>query len=62
VVTELIQHDMNSDRLQNELDFILNEGRLLQLSAYQDLEKMLGQSGASKKAALRIHAFLHQTK
>jgi lipid-A-disaccharide synthase len=58
VVTELIQHDMNSDRLQNELDFILNEGRLLQLSAYQDLEKILGQHGASKKAAMRIHTFL----
>jgi hypothetical protein len=49
---------MNSDRLQNELDFILNEGRLLQLSAYQDLEKILGQHGASKKAAMRIHTFL----
>lgn len=55
VVTELIQDDLTPDRLQRELEYILDgEGRQKQFEAYYELEQKLGGKGASDKAALLI--------
>ncbi|MFD2822955.1 lipid-A-disaccharide synthase [Lacinutrix iliipiscaria] len=55
VVTELIQNDFNTKRLQKELDHILDEyERTKYFIAYYELEKKLGGKGASKKTAKLI--------
>ncbi len=55
VVTELIQHEMNTKRLKEELQKILTEDRRIQLFLdYYDLEKKLGGKGASEKTAKLI--------
>lgn len=55
VVTELIQNDLTSINVKNELDKILNgPHRNQQLEAYTALEKKLGGKGASTKAASLI--------
>jgi lipid-A-disaccharide synthase len=55
VVTELIQSDFNSERLQNELSVILDPYQRAKLFLdYYDLEKKLGGAGASKKTAVLI--------
>lgn len=55
VVTELIQNDFNSKRLQTELDTILNtEKREKMYLDYFELEKKLGGRGASEKTAKLI--------
>ncbi|MGB5436370.1 MAG: lipid-A-disaccharide synthase [Maribacter sp.] len=52
VVKELIQNDLNSKNLRNELTKILQGAcRENQLKAYELLEKKLGGTGASVKAA-----------
>ncbi|MFM2134817.1 MAG: hypothetical protein RL021_217 [Bacteroidota bacterium] len=55
VVRELIQEDLNPDRLETELRRILSvEGRNAQLKDYEELRIRLGGSGASGKAARAI--------
>jgi lipid-A-disaccharide synthase len=55
VVTELIQNDFNTDRLQKELDAILDPThRNRVFTDYYDLEQLLGGGGASEKAAQLI--------
>lgn len=52
VVTELIQGDLNKNRLKNELDAILEDYNRAKLFLdYYDLEKKLGGRGASDKTA-----------
>jgi len=52
VVTELIQGDLNKNRLKKELDFILDDYNRAKLFLdYYDLEKKLGGRGASDKTA-----------
>ena len=52
VVTELIQTDFNSERLEQELSIILDPYQRAKLFLdYYDLEKKLGGKGASKKTA-----------
>lgn len=56
VVTELIQGDFNSKRLQEELTHILQPQNREQLFMdYFELEKILGGKGASKKTAKLIY-------
>ena len=55
VVTELIQSQLNHQSLTSELKTILNgPARDMQLKAYQELKKMLGGPGASRKTARLI--------
>ncbi len=55
VVKELIQGDLNTKNLIEELDKILNgPERKKQFEAYYELEKKLGGKGASEKAASLI--------
>lgn len=55
VVTELIQTDFNTNRLQQELTTILDPYQRAKLFLdYYDLEQLLGGRGASKKAAKLI--------
>jgi len=52
VVKELIQKEMTAENLQRELKLILKEnGRQKLKSAYSELANMLGNSGATKRAA-----------
>ncbi|MEM6515778.1 MAG: lipid-A-disaccharide synthase [Bacteroidota bacterium] len=56
VVIELIQHDFNKKRLQEELTEILNEDERTRLFIdYYDLEKKLSGKGASSKTAKLIY-------
>ena len=56
VVTELIQSDLNTQRLQDELARILDPYQRAKLFLdYYDLEKMLGGKGASEKTASLIY-------
>lgn len=55
VVAELIQDDFNENRLEIELNRILNEGTRSQMfEDYYDLEQKLGGIGASQKVATLI--------
>ena len=55
VVTELIQGDFNSNRLEKELHLILDEKKRAQIfNDYYDLENILGGQGASEKTAQLI--------
>ncbi len=61
VVTELIQDELNTDRLQKELHNILEgPGRHTQFEAYYELEQRLGGPGASENAARLIVAGLEK--
>ena len=53
VVTELIQHDLNPDRLVKELKLILKNGEKREgmLEQYRELKTKLGSGGASQKGA-----------
>ncbi len=56
VVTELIQHEFNEKRLEEELSKILDKEHRSQLfDAYRELEEKLGGKGASAKAAKLIY-------
>ena len=52
VVRELIQNDLTSDNLVQELSSILpgGEKRLIQLQNYQNLQQLVGGAGASERA------------
>lgn len=50
-VAELIQHDLNADRLEKEFLAIVGERREDILEDYQKLIKLLADSGASERAA-----------
>lgn len=55
VVTELIQDELNHDRIQQELHKILDPNYRIQLLAkYDELETKLGGLGASEKTAAHI--------
>ena len=59
VVKELIQNELTTNNLKNELGKILSgEVRQAQLQAYEALEKKLGGKGASEKTAALIIAGL----
>jgi len=60
VVTELIQNDCNTNRLNNELQKILDDyERTTFFISYYELEKKLGGKGASKKVAQLIYNSLN---
>lgn len=60
VVKELVQTDLTPKNLKIELTKILDEElRKPMLSEYDQLIKLLGNSGASKKVAQLIHNHLH---
>ena len=62
IVTELIQHDLNANRLQNELEAILGSAkRKAMLENYDILIKKLGGQGASLNAADQIVKSLNQS-
>ncbi|TCD10236.1 lipid-A-disaccharide synthase [Pedobacter frigidisoli] len=59
IVTELIQEDCNTERLNQELVHILDgEGRDQMLSDYKGLLNLMGTPGASEKTAKLIVAYL----
>lgn len=62
LVTELIQDELNSEKLISELNLILNDqtriGKLK--SDYKELHDKLGGKGASERAAQIIFDFLHE--
>lgn len=61
VVTELIQHKFNTDNLCKELNNILfNQNKQVSiLNEYENLRKLLGQKGASYRAAKIIYQYLN---
>ncbi len=57
MVRELIQSELNHDNLKEALTDILNPGKAAMLkSEYEDLRKLLGNGGASQRAAAEILA------
>ncbi|OWK70141.1 lipid-A-disaccharide synthase [Pedobacter sp. AJM] len=59
IVTELIQEDCNSQKLNQELFQILDgEGRKDVLRDYESLMKLMGTPGASSKTAQLIYSYL----
>ncbi len=59
VVKELIQHELTAKNLQQELEYILREGREPMLHEYESLRRILGESGASSRAAETLASFMH---
>lgn len=61
VVKELIQFDMNPKMVKSELDKILYEGeaRNKMFKDYQNLRKILGGTGASKRVAQLMYNYLN---
>lgn len=60
IVTELIQHDMNADRVESELKAILSEKvRLKMKQDYDQLHTLLGGPGASERTAASMLKILH---
>ena len=55
-VKELIQNDLNEDKLAAELDQLLHNGKRQRqlLEDYEELKDRLGNAGASEKAAEAI--------
>lgn len=63
VVKELIQTDLTSKNLKEELLKITSgKERQIMLDEYDGLIKLLGNSGASKKVAQLIHNHINETK
>jgi lipid-A-disaccharide synthase len=64
VVKELIQNDLNVQKLSSELNKLLNDNayRNKQLSDYKQLRQLLGNSGASAKAAEAIYKLIRENK
>lgn len=58
VVKELIQLDMTVTAVQQELKLILGDGRATMLTDYEKLRHILGDSGASARAAETLAACL----
>jgi lipid-A-disaccharide synthase len=60
IVTELIQHDMNADRVESELKAILSEKVQLKMKQdYDQLHTLLGGPGASERTAASMLKILH---
>jgi lipid-A-disaccharide synthase len=61
VVKELIQNQLNTNNLKRDLDIIVNnpEERQKIFSDYAELRHLLGDKGASKKAAQLMYEYLH---
>ena len=57
-VTELIQHDLTVEKLQSEFEKIIGAERERMMQDYTHLHQILGNSGASEKAAQTILQFL----
>ena len=64
VVKELIQGDLSEERLVNELDLLLHNGKRQRqlLEDYDELKDRLGNAGASAKAAAVIFQEISQRK
>lgn len=61
LVTELIQNNLNPVTLERELQRILEPaGKQTLLQGYEELKEILGQRGASARAALAIHELLKE--
>ncbi|HSH51693.1 MAG TPA: hypothetical protein VK982_08205, partial [Bacteroidales bacterium] len=62
VVKELIQFDMNADRLETELNKILynNDFRQKMLGNYKELREKLGGTGASERVAKLLYTYLQK--
>lgn len=59
IVTELIQEDCNTEKVEEELQIILNgAGRTKMLDNYNELLKLMGKPGASAKTARLITTYL----
>jgi len=59
IVTELIQEDCNTEKLSNELRFILDgSGRGQMFTDYKQLLTLMGKPGASEKTAKLITTYL----
>lgn len=59
IVKELIQNELNTNNLTKELNKILQgESQKIMLNNYEELNKKLGGSGASKRAAELIYNYL----
>jgi lipid-A-disaccharide synthase len=60
IVTELIQHDMNADRVSSELELILSENVQTKMKQdYDKLHTLLGGPGASERTAASMLKILH---
>jgi lipid-A-disaccharide synthase len=61
VVTELIQDELNTDRIESELTAILQPDiRKRMFEDYAEIRKLLGGGGASERAADAVVKLLHQ--
>ncbi len=58
-VTELIQHDLTVEKLTIELEKIIGPEREKMMENYKNLHQILGNSGASEKAAETISQLLN---
>ncbi|MCZ4245509.1 lipid-A-disaccharide synthase [Pedobacter punctiformis] len=59
IVTELIQEDCNTQKVNEELRFILNgAGRTSMLNNYDELLGLMGKPGASEKTAQLIYNYM----
>lgn len=58
-VTELIQHDLTVEKLQAEFEKMIGPQREKMMQDYEHLHQVLGNSGASEKAAQTILKFLN---
>jgi len=60
LVKELIQHDLNTKNLKQELVNILNPEKAREIkTGYAELRQKLGNIGASERAAQAVWEFLH---
>jgi lipid-A-disaccharide synthase len=60
LVQELIQHNLNRNNLKAALEEILSPAKRTEIrSGYADLRHLLGDGGASRRAARSILDFLH---
>ena len=62
VVQELLQNDFNEENLVTELNKITldSENRRAMMKKYRELKDMLGQTGASQRAASLINHYLNK--
>ena len=60
VVIELIQHELNNDRLEMELNRILFDEKIRErmFSDYKELKQKLGGEGASERTAKQMISYL----
>lgn len=58
-VDELIQNQMNEQQIQQSLQGILNQRREQMLNDYKHLQHILGNSGASMRAASSLHDWMN---